>query len=374
MVRRIRRERGFTLIELLVVIAIIAVLIGLLLPAVQKVRDAAARIKCANNLHQIGLALHNYHDVNNTLPPDMDNNPNFPGTVPNGPQWGQYWGLSWLAKIHPYVEQDNLARNTAAMEQIGSTPAPCDTYGVGPPYMFYNPWDYCSTYQRYLGLAAIVQTYACPADSRTLQSGMGTQYDTGITIALTAYLGVNGPDLTAWSVNNTGTYKGSPTSNLPPALDVPGIMVATNKFDFSAGACQQTPSTKGTRIADITDGTSNTLLVGERPPGATLDFGWCFAGWGQAGTGSCDDILGVNEINLGTSGITPADACPVGPYNFQPGLITNECDQFHFWSLHSGGANFLFGDASVHFLTYGIDNKTLLGMSTKAGGEVVQLP
>jgi prepilin-type processing-associated H-X9-DG protein len=82
----------------------------------------------------------------------------------------------------------------------------------------------------------------------------------------------------------------------------------------------------------------------------------------------------VNEINLQLNYVPSLDACPVGPYRFQPGLITNPCDQFHYWSLHSSGANFLFADASVHFLNYVMDNHMLLALSTKAGGEVVTLP
>ena len=131
---------------------------------------------------------------------------------------------------------------------------------------------------------------------------------------------------------------------------------------------------QGTRLAEITDGTSNTLLVGERPPGHSLDFGWAFAASGQDGEGTLDSTLGVNEVNLHTSGIPEIDACPSGPYFFSPGRIDNPCDQFHYYSLHSGGANFLFADGSVHFLSYGVSNDVMRAMATMYGGEVVDLP
>src|SRR5262249_55206755 len=117
-----------------------------------------------------------------------------------------------------------------------------------------------------------------------------------------------------------------------------------------------------TRVADITDGTSNTVMVGERPPSRDLEFGWWFAGGGQPDPlqdyyqfGSCDVVLGVREINTQSTGLE-TDRCPVGPYGFRQGQLTDPCSQFHFWSLHSGGANFLYADASVHFLPYSAAN------------------
>ncbi len=127
-----------------------------------------------------------------------------------------------------------------------------------------------------------------------------------------------------------------------------------------------------TRLEDATDGTSNTLLVGERPPSADFQFGWWYAGVGFHFSGAGDTILGVRETNLPP--IVPgAQKCPPGAYPFMPGSFSNECDMFHFWSPHPGGANFLFADGSVRLLSYSA-NAILPALASRAGGEVVTVP
>ncbi|MBX9625289.1 MAG: DUF1559 domain-containing protein [Gemmataceae bacterium] len=123
------------------------------------------------------------------------------------------------------------------------------------------------------------------------------------------------------------------------------------------------------RLTDITDGASNTLLAGERPPGPDMVLGWWYAGWGQDQDGDADMLLGVRARNTGAY----APGCRAGPYHFGPGEFNNPCAVFHFWSPHPGGAHFAFADGAVRFLGYSADD-ILPALATRAGGEAVALP
>jgi prepilin-type N-terminal cleavage/methylation domain-containing protein/prepilin-type processing-associated H-X9-DG protein len=298
-----RPRRAFTLIELLIVIAIIAILIALLIPAVQKVRAGAGRVQCLNHMHEIGVALHNYHDCWKRFPPGLDTT-------------DQYWYLSWMGRLLPFVEQEPLAKTIGpeyarSINPWGEYTQP-DFNGVGP----------------HIGLSTEMEMYKCPMDNRTL---VATAVDFGFgnfdTVAFTSYLGISG---TASGAND-------------------GVLYNTSRV------C----------LTDIMDGASNTLIVGERPPSADLFYGWWYAGSGYDNLGTGDVVQGAKETEYAAN-----FGCPLAELGLQPGTEADECAQTHFWSLHPGGANFLMADGSARFLSYDA-NPILPALATRAGGEAV---
>lgn len=295
--RSIRKHCGLSLVEVLVVIGIIGTLIGLLVPAVQRVRDAALRTHCTNNLRQIGLALHQYHDLEGSLPPGM--------SYRDGAD--RYPFMSWNTRILPFLEQQALwtqAQKAYALDR---------SFYDNPPHT---------------NRTEVVSLFSCPADPRTLAV---EQLADGQRVAFTDYLGVEG--INYFRLN--------------------GVLFLDSRIGF----------------ADISDGTSHTLCVGERPPSADGILGWWYAGEGQSKDGSGDMVLGVQERNIGTFG----RECPLGPYSFGPGRTKNQCDAFHFWSLHIGGAHFLMADGSVRFFSYSASS-IMPALATRNGGESESVP
>jgi prepilin-type N-terminal cleavage/methylation domain-containing protein/prepilin-type processing-associated H-X9-DG protein len=280
-----QRRTAFTLIELLVVIAIIAVLIALLIPAVQKARESASRIQCANNLRQIGIALHSYHDKQKAFPQGYDRTN--PWQAPNNDTH-----QSWLALILPFVEQQNLRDQ-----------------GV----------------DNYQGI--VIAVYSCPSDPLAGKIGKYGGLKPG---ALTDYLAVDGSN-----------YVKAPVAWIVMPTD--GILYGSSK----------------TRLTDILDGASNTFLAGERPPAPSLTWGWWT--WGPF-----DSALSVQCSAPDPHG----NPCPL-PQGYGPGLINRECDALHYWSHHSGGGNWLFGDGAVRFIDYAAA-PVLPALATRAGNEVVR--
>ena len=305
---------AFTLIELLVVIAIIAVLIGLLLPAVQKVREAANRMSCTNNLKQIALGCHGYHDSNGVFQRGY-----VLKTSTTPPLHGRENNGTFIAVL-PYIEQSNIYANWKWQPFNYATNA-------GPPTVPGNS-------------TMIVKTYQCPT-----QSGSVTwPYEiisANVYLSLTSYTGNAG----------TRAYNGCYDNCTLAQEPGDGIFFKDSKV----------------RIANVTDGTSNTLFFGERnfretgPCTSTGNIPWNITDWGSWGVSNgTNNAMGDNG---GSSWV---------PINFTCATAADATRRLNAWgSLHSGGANFAFGDGSVRFLPTATDLIVLQALSTRAGGEVV---
>jgi prepilin-type N-terminal cleavage/methylation domain-containing protein/prepilin-type processing-associated H-X9-DG protein len=301
--RRFTPRAGVTLPELLVAMAIIAILLAILVPAVQKVRAAMAQTECQNKMKQVALATHAYHTQHQHFPPALSMNTQ------------EHWYLSWMGRILPQLGEAGLAQGVT--DEYARTYSPWGLFwqsgwGGQPPHS---------------GLSAAPAIFRCPVDGRNmvanLELGTGNAWDVGFT----TYVGVNGTD----TASNDGVF-------------VVGSRIMLNS---------------------ITDGASNTIFIGERPPFQDWRYGMWYAGAGYDGKGTGDVVLGAREVEFAT-----VLGCPNTKVGLQPGHVGTSCDQSHFWSWHSGGGNFAFADGSVRYLSFSVDAK-LAALATRAGGEAV---
>jgi prepilin-type N-terminal cleavage/methylation domain-containing protein len=337
--RRTCRRGGFTLIELLVVIAIIAILIALLLPAVQQAREAARRSTCRNNLKQLALAAHNYHDVHKTLPLNYGA---CCAVATNAKM------TTWIKSSLPFLDQDPLYKQIDFAWGVNDDPR-----NAGQTNPALAPFPSNAAIAR-----ESLSVLTCPSD--THNGRLGTRANSsngGFEYGVTNYKGVAGANW-AWGtwIVNTGVHattkwgvSGDPFGQGGNGMIQPGRPAAR-------------PS--AFRIADVTDGTSNTFMIGEAVPRWCTHTWWW---WSNASTAT---------VAIPPNAIDPA--CP--QYN-----IANTREQnltlcwgywqgnYSFYSRHPGGVHFALGDGSVRFISDNIDLNVYRSAGTMANGEVVTL-
>jgi prepilin-type N-terminal cleavage/methylation domain-containing protein/prepilin-type processing-associated H-X9-DG protein len=328
-VRRRCLCRGFTLIELLVVIAIIAILIALLLPAVQAAREAARRTQCANHLHQLGLAVHTYHDAHRITPMSNDYHPS---SLWGG--WDYNYGVH--VRLLPYIDQSPLFNRIDFSQPLHSA-------------------------RNVFLLEVPLEVLRCPTDTGEEQRGfdpgdMSPAYNASFTVAYTNYVGCAGPRY---------YLPGSTFVPLPQKKYYQGIFLEHNS---------------DIRFRDVTDGLSSTILFGERSRGVYPDSDRKWWGWWASGYGGDSMFVTMHPINIGIRiKVLGSD------YDYMRMMGSAS-------SLHPGGAQFCLADGSVRFISENIDSwnmddaeiqqlwdsnttvsrpKLYQWLSTRNGGEVI---
>jgi prepilin-type N-terminal cleavage/methylation domain-containing protein len=350
MVRTVNR-RGFTLVELLVVIAIIGILVGLLLPAVQAAREAARRMSCSNNLKQFGLALHNYESAHKSFPY---------GSFPHQNGWDNTYSKgSQLVKLLPFIEQGPLFNRIdfgnnpiigVPSHPGGGVTMQMSNFGYG-----HRAWCTVSppTNQQE------IPNFRCPSDPH---SNLPNQSNCNYTLSMGNQ---NMPDggrcpgpvitIPGQNGNNLGTNSSAGHGDIGAALNGTNISGVTSRFG------QWTA-----KLRDLSDGTSNVIAMGEyRPKCGDHPFYFTWSHWNA---GWMATTAPINQQTCGGEGLGKDDTTGGA----------EDCNHFRTWnmsmgfkSLHTGGAQFVLGDGSVHFIPASIDYMTYQRLGDRRDGQVV---
>jgi prepilin-type processing-associated H-X9-DG protein len=335
------RRPGFKLRELSVVIAMGTICMMLIVPALARARAGARSDACADNMRNVGLLLYAYIDAYGKFPPGVNNPKEVPNPTGNNPKgWHPWW--SWRALVTEFYGDGKLYHLA-------------DTHAKNVTH-----WPWATGAAKNPALAVPLPIWICPADDPSrYQKSFGNLTD----VAYAAYLGVSGiADEDKRPISNLGSPR--------------GVLFLLSKV----------------QLKGITDGLSNTVVVGERPPALDQYYGWWFAGAGFSGLsvkyvdgfgytgmnnytqkGTGDAFLGAREekywmyLSKQTLGDDPSCDGRM-KLGLAPGSTRGFCDQAHFWSLHEGGANFLFADGSVKFITYD-QNDILPALCTRSGDD-----
>lgn len=315
--RGIPMRRGFTLIELLVVIAIISILVALLLPAVQQAREAARRTQCKNNLKQLGLACHNFHDTYNRFPAGYFGAAHTVQLVASDISENQWTGL--LPQLLPQLEQSNVYSQISIWMGVDRRPDPLNPGSLLPETAFFDDNQTFAIGQ------AKLSVFRCPSDTEEATKGMASMmhtYQVGASLATVTLYSSDPPNYTLGPANYMGVAGAMGDLSIPYYAADKGIFGSRTKFN----------------LRDVTDGASNTLMLGEATGGPEFNFSWI-------GCGIMPEAYGLSK--------------------------TSVQNWYQFESFHPGMIQFTLADGSVHAISRNIDRDIFHRLAAMQDGKVV---